>query len=319
MKRRIPAIFLVISFIVILATACGDDISERQPGDSARALFITQSDASQKFSWEEFVRLQEEFSIEVEMVSGDNDTAAEIDGIERAISEEYDVIFINSSDITAVIPALTRAKEAGIIVGLFSSGLPQGHTGENVMNFFCGSDYFLSGMTAGELVSSHFPYGANAVGIGGPENDAVHVQLHNGFSAGIASNINMLATENNTGYLSVNESRQIMEEFLKEFGNDINIVWCHRDEYANGAIEAVQEANRNDIFIIGVGGTGTGFRNVRDGLQALSIAQNYSSMARRSLQNARTLLDGGSVPEVNIIPMEMITLDTIDNFITPDW
>jgi len=317
MKSRITAILLAAVFVVVLTAACSDGESERQPGDSARALFITQPGAAQMFIRDEVNRLQDEFDIEVDLVSGDNLAAVEIRNIERAVTEGYDVLFINSSDITAVIPALTSAKEDGLIIGLFSSALPQGYSGENVIDFFCGSDFFLSGMTAGEFVSGQFPYGANAVEIGIPTEDALQVQLHNGFSAGKANNIDLLATENAAGWDASN-ARQIMEDFLSQFGNDINIVWCHWDEGADGVIKAAQAAGRNDIFIIGVGGIGVGYRNVRDGLQALSVGQNYTNMIKRSLQNARALLDGGTVPQVNIIPMDLITPDTIDNFNFPD-
>jgi len=319
MKRRILAIFLVAALIAAFTAACGKDEPERQPGDPAKALFITRTDAPFRFIQSEFDKLLDEFGIEVDIVAADNGTVAEIDGIERAAKEGYDVIFINSSDITEVVPALAQANEEGLIIGLFSSNLPQGNAGNSIVDFFCGPDYFLTGMTAGEFVSGVFLEGANAVEIGGPVGDTIQTQLHNGFSAGIADNIDLLATQNSTGYFNTNEAREIMDGFLSQFADDINIVWCHSDGIAASVIDATQAAGRTDIFIIGVGGSGIGYRNVRDGLQSLSISQNYTSMVRRSLQNARALLDGGSVPQVNIIPMDFITQDTIDNFTTPDW
>jgi len=318
MKRRILAILIIAAIIVVFAVACGEK-STREPGDPAKALFITQSDASQRFALEEFQRLKGEFDIEVDMVSGENDLSAEIAGIDRAISEKYDVIFINSANIEEVLPALKRAKDAGIIVGLFSSGLPSGQAGDNVMDFFCGSDEFLSGITVGEFISAQFPDGANVVEVGGPAGHATQIQLHNGFAAGVADNINILASQNSGGGWSSGEARQIMEIFLTQYGDDIDIVWCHWDDGAYGVIEATQAAGRYDIFIIGVGGNSVSYQNVLDGLQQLSVSQNYSNMVRRSLQNARTLLDGGSVSQINIIPMDMITPDTINNFAKPEW
>jgi hypothetical protein len=42
-------------------------------------------------------------------------------------------------------------------------------------------------------------------------------------------------------------------------------------------------------------------------------------MVKKSLENAKILMEGGTVPEVNIIPMDMVTLETIDNFPWPEW
>ena len=316
MKRCIPALLIFVSLIIVLA-ACGDKDTERQPGDPAKALFITVPDASQRFALSEFKRLNDDFDIDVEMFSANN-TPAEIDGIERAVADGYDVIFINSSNVTAVIPALTAAKEAGVIIGLFSAGLPEGQPGEDFIDFFCGPDYFLSGMMAGEYISSLFIAGANVAEIGGPEGNAMQTQLQNGFYAGLADNIDLLDSQNCTGW-SVEHAYRIMEDFMARFGADLNIVWCHWDDGANSVIEAALAAGRSDIMVVGVGGTGVGFRNVRDGLQAMTVGINYSNIVRRSMQNARTLLDGGAVPMVNIIPMDLITGDTIDNFHFPDW
>ena len=319
MRKRVLALILILLMVITVVAACSkDDDTPREPGGPAKAMFITHSmnDASQRFSWSEFQRLMGDFNIEMTEVSGDNNTSAEIASIERAVSEGYDVIFINPTDAEAIIPALQRAKEANVIVGLFSSRLPAGHTSEDIIDFLCSTDDFLSAMMAGEYINQHFTDGANVVEIRGPVGEADY--LHNGFIAGLADNINVLATQHSNGW-SANEARQIMDGFLNDFGNDINIVWCHWDDGANGAIEAARAAGRDDIFIIGVGGNRVGYQNVFDGLQQLSVARNYTVMVRQSLQNARTLLDGGSVSHINIIPMDMITPDTVSNFTRPDW
>jgi len=321
MKKRITAIMLVLVLVAGITSACGNKDSSREPGDPAKAMFITNSmaDAAQVFSWNEFQRLMGEFNIEMTQASGNNEAAVEVDAVERAITEKYDVIFINPTSVEAVLPALVRAKGAGIIVGLFSAKLPDGQTGEDAIDFFCGTDDFLSGIMAGEYVSNHFPDGANAVEVGGPVGDAAQIQLHNGFTGGVADNITILATQTCTGGWNVHEARQIMEDFLIQFGDAIDIVWCHWDEGANAVIGAAQAAGRSDIFIIGVGGSSVGYQNVHDGLQQLSVGRNYTTMVRQSLRNARTLLDGGSVSRMNIIPMDMITPDTIGDFTRPEW
>jgi len=320
MKKRILAILLAVALVTVLAAACGDSGgAERQPGDSARAMFITQamSNPSQAFSWKEFQRLMGDFNIEMTQRSGENEVAVEIAGIEEAIDEGYDVIFINPSNIDAVIPALTRASEAGIIIGMFSSELPEEH--QNIRDFFCGSDDFEGGKLAGQFVSERFPNGANFVEVGGQAGHDAQIKRHDGFRAGIAANIIELGSQNCPGGWNAHEARAIMEDFLVQFGDDIDIVWCHWDNGASAVIEAAQAAGRNDIFIIGVDGNSTGYQQVKDGTQALSVGQSFTNMARQSLQNARTMLDGGTVPAVNIIPMDMVTIENVNDLPWPEW
>ena len=157
MKKRILAILLAVALVAVFVAACDDSgTPERQPGESARGMFVTQSltNASQAFSADEFQRLAGEFNIEMTIAGGDvNDNIA---SIERAIADGFDAIFINPNDIMAVIPALERAREAGIIVGLFSSQPPEGMAESYPYDFFAGSDDVLGGIQAGEFVSSQF-------------------------------------------------------------------------------------------------------------------------------------------------------------------
>jgi len=326
MKKRILAVLLVLALVVGLTAACGggkDDgttaTTERKPGDPIRAMFITQamSNPSQKFSWDEFQRLAPEFNITMTMVAGENEPAEEVRGIEQAIAEKYDVIFINPSSIESIIPALINAKAAGIIVGMFSSELPP--ESQYLRDFFCGSDDYLGGELAGKFVSERFPNGANFVEVGGQAGHDAQVKRSDGFRAGIAANIVELDAQNCPGGWNAHEARSIMENFLTRYGDQIDIVWCHWDNGASAVIEAAQAAGYNDLFIIGVDGNSVGYQQVKDGVQALSVGQSFTNMARQSLQNARTMMDGGTVPAHNDIPMDMVTLDNIDSLPWPAW
>jgi len=318
-RRRVIAIVIVFVLIIVLASACSDKGKEgRQPGDPAKAIFITQalSNSTQAFSWSEFQRHMGDYNIDMTVIAGEGQVEAEIQGIEKAIKDEFDVIFCYPSDIEAVIPVLTQAKEAGIIIGMFFTDLPPQH--QHVMDFFCGSDIFAGGQMAGGVVSQQFPDGANFVEVGGLAGDDDAEKLYNGFRTGIADNIIELGSRNCVGGWNEHEARAIMEDFLFEFGDQINIVWCHWDIGVSAVIEATQTAGRHDIFIIGVGGNKTGFRQVRDGYQSLSIGHSYSNMVIKSLENARTLLDGGTVDTFNIIPMDLITPETVDSLPWPE-
>jgi len=340
MKKRVLAILFALTLVVGMVAACGDSTPAPAPapaaeapaaeapaadtpaadapaaGGSARGIFITQdlSNASQNFSASEFQRLMGDFDIEVTVAGGD--VADNNRNIELAIAEGYDVIFINPNDIDAVIPGLERARSEGIIVGLFSSQPP---TDDYPFDFFAGSDDYLGGVQAGEFVSSQFPNGANFVEVGGQAGHIAATKRYDGFRDGIAANIIELDSQFVPGPWQTDEARTIMEGFLVAYDN-IDIVWCHWDNGASGVIEAAQAAGRLDeIFIIGYDGNSTGYQQVQDGVQALSVGQSFTNMALKSLENARIMLDGGTVEKINWIPVDMVTLDTIDSFPWPAW
>lgn len=317
MNKRIPALILAVLMLITVLTACSRN--RRQPGDPAKAVFISQitTDPSQKFAWDEFERLKNEFSFEMTAYPVTNGTADEITAIEYAVAEKYDVIFINPSNPEGVVTALKRAYDSGITVGVFATNLPEAN--QNVMHFFNGSDDYEGSRYAAYYLATVFPEGARFVEIGGPTGTYAQARRHEGFLAGLPANIYELDSENVTDGWNTAEARTIMENFLMAYGDDIDIVWCHWDDGAAAAISATQAAGRTDLFIIGFDGTGTGFDNVRDGKQSLSIGQDISLMVRQSLETARAKLDGEDFEKINIIQNVLILSENVNSMTRPDW
>ena len=319
MKKKLELV-LVFALAAILVTAL---IGCTKKGDAGAGVelvaFVTQamSNESQAFSWREFQRLAPQFGFTMQVFAGENEPQVEVAGIDQAIAEKYKAVIINPSSIESIIPALRRAKEAGVIVGMYSSLLPEQYY--DLMDFFCGSDDYLGGVQAGEFVSQRFPNGANFVEVGGQAGHDAQIKRRDGFRAGIAPNIIILDSQNAPTGWNTHEALAIMEDFIVRHGSEIDIVWCHWDNGASGVIQALQNANMDDVFVIGVDGNRTGYAQVRAGTQALSVGQSFTNMATESLRNAKTMLEGGTVEKLNWIPLDMVTIDTIDSFVEPDW
>jgi len=290
----------------------------RPPG-AFKAGFITMSmsNSSQKFSWDEFRRLAPDYGFEMRVFAGENEPQVEIAGIEQCIAEGYDAIFVNPSSIEAVVPALKKAKEAGLIVGMFSSELPPEY--QHLYDFFVDSDDFLGAKQAGEFVSKQFPNGANFVEVGGQAGHDAQIKRRGGFREGIAANIIELDSQNCPGGWNAYEALVITEDFIVKHGDRIDIIFCHWDHGAGAVIEALRAAGMNHVYVIGVDGNSTGYQQVKDGRQWLSVGRSWTSMVVKSFDSATTLLEGGTVPEINIIPWDIVTIETIDNFPWPEW
>jgi ribose transport system substrate-binding protein len=324
MKKYLILLSVLLVGGLLIACGNGNDVNGAEESNVVedevfRAAFITQamSNESQAFSWEEFQRLGPDFGFEMTVFAGENEPEVEFDGVLAAIEYGYDAVFVNPSSIVDIVPALHQAREAGLVVGMFSSILPEEH--RDAMDFFVGSDDYLGGVQAGEYVSEHFPDGANFVEVGGQAGHSAANNRHNGFRDGIDDNIIMLDSRFAPTGWNTDEAMEIMEDFIARFGDEIDIVWCHWDHGASGVIEALQNAGMHDVFVIGVDGNRTGYKQVRDGTQALSVGQSFTNMAMESLRLARIVLEGGRVDVDNWIPLDMVTIETIDGFVEPDW
>jgi len=351
MKKRILATLIVILLLAVGVTGCNkdkppnevtlpqgditsppknialqpDDVASLPPdmptlGQPFKAAFISQTVLVpyQLFSWREFQRLAPGYGFNMYSFFANADVGIETAGIERAILDEYDAIFINPTHIAAIIPALEKAKEAGLIVCMFTTELPREY--QHLQDFWVDSDAYLGAKQAGEFVVTAFPDGANVVEVGGQANHVAQIARRNGFRAGVeGSNVTILASQNCSTGWEPDEAKVIMKEFIEKYGDQIDIVFCHWDNGATGVIEALHNAGMYDVRIIGMDGNSTGYQQVRDGHQWLSVGVSYTNLVIKSLENTKILLEGGTVPEVNNIPWDMVTLETIDSFRWPVW
>jgi len=280
-----------------------------------KAGFINQSMAtpSKKSSWDAFQRLAPDYGFEMTQFSGNYEPEVEVAGINHCIAEGYDAIFVNPSDINAVIPSLIMAKEAGMIVGMFASELLDGD--KDIADFFCGFDDFLGGKLAGEFVSKKFPNGAIFVGIEGKVRHS-QIKRHAGFLAGIAKNILELDPPHIVIDREPHETLELLEEIIIKYGDDISIVFCYWDHGVSSIIQALEAAGlvvgADGICVIGFDVNDTGYQQVKDGTQSLSIGLNWADVAAKSLENAKIMLEGGNVYYQNHIPLDIVTIDDID-------
>ncbi len=284
-----------------------------------KAAFITQalSNESQAYSWKQLQAYCADYGFEMDVFEGQNDVQNEAKAVSTCIAQDYDAIFINPSDINAIVPSLMEAKEAGLIVGMFSSDLPEEY--QQYRDFFCGVDDTMAGQTAGQAFVDHFPDGATIVEVGGQAGHDAQIKRHDGFMEVIdGTNITLLDSQNCSGWVTA-DAMAIMEDFIVKYGDEIDGVFCHWDNGATGVIEALKNANMEGVYVVAVDGCRAGYDQVEDGTQAVCIGQSFTNMAIKSLENAKAMLTGGTYEAINFIPLDVVTADNIDTFPYPEW
>lgn len=284
-----------------------------------KAAFITQalSNESQAYSWKQFQQYCGEYGFTMDVFEGQNDVQNEAKAVSTCIAQDYDVIFINPSDINAIVPSLMEAKEAGVVIGMFSSDLPA--ESQQYRDFFCGVDDTMAGQTAGQAFVDHFPDGATIVEVGGQAGHDAQIKRHDGFvQATEGSKIIMLDSQNCNGWVTA-DAMAIMEDFIVKYGDQIQGVFCHWDNGATGVIEALKNAGMEGVYVVAVDGCRAGYDQVKAGTQSVCIGQSFTNMAIKALECAKAKLTGGTFEAVNFIPLDVVTKDNIDTFPYPEW
>lgn len=338
--KKLMVLLLAVVMVIGLA-ACGSNTSSggntpsaspntsasaapsKEPGKDnkgeIKVAFITQSlsNASQAYAWTQFQKYAPEYGYTVTVFEEDYDAQNGVAAIGTCIAQGYTAICINPTDPSAIIPSLMEAREAGIIVGLYSSELPEGYTQHR--DFMCGTDDVMCGEVAAQTLMKAFPNGCNVVEVGGQSGHSAQIKRHDGFIKTIeGSNINLLDTRDCEAWAS-EDALAIMEDFIVAYGDQIDAVYCHWDVGATGCIEALKNAGMNDVYVIGVDGCSVGYDQVREGTQALSIGQSFSQMTKDAFDTIKKIMNGEKYDEVVWTALDIVTKDTIDNFPYPEW
>ncbi|MEM5769117.1 MAG: substrate-binding domain-containing protein, partial [Bacillota bacterium] len=251
MKKRILALLMVLTMVSMLFAACStggttseepSTATESTPAETAstpaetastetmyKVVDIAQSmsNESQAFAAKMFQKHAAEYGIDITIWDAKADPATEATLVTQAIAQEFQAIIVNPNDISGIVPSLMQAKEAGLVVGLFSSDLAPEN--QQYRDFFCGANDLQAGLAAAETFKTQFPDGAKIVEIGGQSGHDAQIKRHDGFVQGLeGSNIELLETQNCAQW-AANDAMTIMQNFIVKYGDEIDGIFCHWD------------------------------------------------------------------------------------------
>lgn len=201
--------------------------------------------------------------------------AKQVSDVESMIAQGVDVIFLAPREERPLVPAVMRARAAGIPVFLVDRSVdPEvARAGEHYVAFL-GSDFVDQGRRAAEWLVENFE-GDEAVIIqlegttgSSPANDRKA-----GFDAVIAEQDDMEIVASRSGDFARDTGRQVMETLLQAHP-DVNVVYAHNDEMAIGAIAALEAAGRTpgeDVLVVSIDGTRDALQAIIDGKMGVTV------------------------------------------------
>ena len=320
MKKRLFALICVSLLIGTMAFATGQQGGAAADGGMPKVAFIPgeMANPSQAFSAKMFEKYAADYGFEVVILDGKGDAQVQSQLVNNAVAQKLAAIYVNPNDINAIVPALMKAKAAGVIVGMFSSDVPPANA-DAARDFFVGVNDLMAGEAAGQAFLNHFPDGAKIVEIGGQSGHDAQIKRHDGFAKRIDGSKIEVIDYKAPQQWDTNQAMAIMEDMIVKHGDEIEGIFCHWDGGATGILNALDAAGIEGKFIVGVDGNKAGFDQVRSGKQSVTIMQNFEAFAKLTLKMTKTILDGGTVEPVNFVNLDIVDLSNIDNFTPPEW
>ena len=304
------------------AASAGSSAAASVGADAPTLAFIAQmQNPSQAYSWKMYQKNAAKYGFNVINLDNKGDVQAQTAAINSAVAQKVAAIAINPVDEAGYVPATTAAMAGGAVVCL--SMVPPADSAVKASTCSVSVDDIAAGNLAAAQIMKAFPNGATGVEIGGQSGHVAANNRHTGFTQGITGkNITVLDYQNPAAWDTA-QAQAIAENMITKYGDKIQFIFCHWDNGATGVIQALKAVNQdwaNKVMIIAIDGNKTAFAQVQSWPNYISIAQNVETITSKVMEESQLFIKKDpSAVKKNIVPFDVITKDTINNFTAPDW
>ena len=201
--------------------------------------------------------------------------AKQVADVDSMIAQGIDVLFLPPREEKPLIPAVKRARAAGVPVFLVDRSVDPAAAkpGEDFVAFL-GSDFIDQGRRVAVWLMENFNGDRGIiVQLEGTTGSSPANDRKKGFDDAIAADGRFEIVASQSGDFARDLGRQVMETLLQAHP-DVNVVYAHNDEMAIGAIQALELAGRkpgDDVLIVSIDGTRDALQAIIDGKMGVTV------------------------------------------------
>jgi ABC-type sugar transport system substrate-binding protein len=222
------------------------------------------------------------------LLEGTNDSAAQVSQVEQLIAEDPHALIILPHEGDPLTPVALEAMEAGIPV----VNLDREFASEGAYRTWIGGDNYGIGVSAANYFAEQLDCQGNVVEIQGLAGISVTEQRTAGFSDTIeqlcGDGIRIVARQ--PADFLPDQGLEVMETIL-EAESQIDGVYTHDDDMAEGVVSAIENAGREDeMFLTGAGGSRAAMERIQEGGLYAATFLYSPSMSASAVRVARLIM-----------------------------
>jgi ABC-type sugar transport system substrate-binding protein len=271
-----------------------------------------------------FAKLATAAGMKVTNLSANYDAAVQAQQIDDAISQKYDLIVLCYINDQAVVPALTRAKAAGIPVILYATPIKKDY--EDLFTSYIGTNNSDLGRIAGEnLVKALAEEGktkARVAAITGLAQQTHVIARMDAFKAVLAQHPDIQLIDIQDGKWNTALTEKITGELLvrNNAQGGLDGIFAMADNQATGAIQAVQSAGLKlgvadkGIVVVASNCMKDGVLHIKSGEQYSTATQIPTEEAQAAATKITAYFNGTALQKYETIPVYGVTKSDVDQF-----
>ena len=249
------------------------------------------------------------------------DADSQAQQIEQAIAQKPDALVVLPYDGAALTPVAQKAEREGIRV----INVDRLFTAPDAATATILGDNYQIGVLAANYIADELKCQGNVVEIQGLAGISVTTDRTKGFTDTLkkkcpGGGVDIVASQ--PGDFNPDKGLTVMENILQA-QDDIDAVYTHDDDMAQGVVRAIRNANREDeMFLTGVGGSQDAMQQIKEGGLYRATFLYNPNMAASAVNMARLIALGQGfsdlvppeVPRQVIVPAAVVTQDNVADY-----
>ena len=249
------------------------------------------------------------------------DADSQAQQVEQAIAQKPDVLVVLPQDGAALTPVAQKAEKAGIPV----VNIDRLFTAPDAATATVLGDNYQIGVLAADYIADELKCEGNVVEIQGLAGISVTEDRTKGFEDELKKKcpkggVEIVASQ--PGDFNPDQGLKVMENILQA-EKKIDAVYTHDDDMAQGVVQAIRNAGREDeMFLTGVGGSQDAMEQIKEGDLYRATFLYNPNMAATAVNMARLIAQGEGFPELVppevprqlVVPAAVVTKDNVDDY-----
>jgi ribose transport system substrate-binding protein len=260
--------------------------------------------------------------LDVSVVQSPFDPALQAQQMDDAIAKKVDAIVMMIMSQKALLPALTRAKEAHIPVILINTPIPQ----EDLYTAFVGEDSNNMGATAAKAMVDGLKGRASAkvAVIAGSMDEGIAPARVAAFKKEIESHPGITVVAIEETHWAPPEAERAAGQLLARFSGQggLDGIYAMNDPLANGAVQGAQSAGvklgtgKGELVVVGGNCLAMGIADIEQGTMYATLYHTPINMGRDTGNTVAKILKGEAVPKKQSRSLDIITKANVEKYKT---
>jgi len=307
-----PAQLAVFFLAILISAGCNKPENTASPSKPKIAL-IMKSLANEFFStMAEGAKKHQAanagaYDLIVNGIKNETDLAEQVNVVEQMVAQQVNAIVIAPADSKALVPALKRAKDAGILVVNIDNKLDADVLKQaNLTVPFVGPDNRAGARKVGEALAKQLKAGDAVAIIEGLPTAYNGQQRRLGFEDAMkAGGMNIVTVQ--SGNWEMDKANNVASAILSEHGN-LKAILCANDNMALGVVAAIQAAAKTgQVLVVGFDNIGAIKPMLADGRVIATADQHADQLAVFGIEAALKILKGEAPPGDQTTAVDLVT------------